>query len=99
MRLITLFKNRPRKRFIGALRLRLFKKSLKNAYHNTFPLSGKTIRRWMFSTNHKDIGILYLIFALFSGFLGTSLSLIIRMQLQMPGNQLLNENHHYIIQL
>ena len=52
------------------------------------------VSRWCFSTNHKDIGTLYLIFGAFSGVAGTTLSVLIRLTLSLPSSQFLSDNYH-----
>ncbi len=49
--------------------------------------------RWFMSTNHKDIGTLYIIFSIFAGLIGGLFSMIMRLELQDPGVQYLADGH------
>lgn len=49
--------------------------------------------RWLYSTNAKDIGTLYIIFSLFAGMIGTAFSMLIRLELAGPGVQYLQGDH------
>jgi cytochrome c oxidase subunit 1 len=53
------------------------------------------VTRWFFSTNHKDIGTLYLIFAVVGGVVGGALSEIMRAQLQFPNNHIVTDGQQW----
>jgi cytochrome c oxidase subunit I len=52
-------------------------------------------KRWVYSTNHKDIGTMYLIFAIIAGIIGGFLSLSMRLELQSPGLQIFGDPNVY----
>src|SRR5450631_2037901 len=52
-------------------------------------------RRFVYSTNHKDIGTMYLVFAIIAGIIGGAMSIMIRIELMYPGVQLFHETHTY----
>src|SRR5215469_4677789 len=49
--------------------------------------------RWFCSTNHKDIGTLYILFAICAGLIGGTISILMRVELMTPGDHLLHGNH------
>ena len=51
------------------------------------------VRRWLYSTNHKDIGTMYLVFAILAAFIGGGLSVYMRMELINPGVQYMENGH------
>lgn len=50
-------------------------------------------KQWLYSTNAKEIGTLYLMFAIFAGMIGTAFSVLIRLELSSPGVQFLQGDH------
>jgi len=62
------------------------------AHHHHHP---RGWRRWLLSTNHKDIGTLYLILAMAGGLVGGAMSVGMRMELQEPGMQIFANAHAF----
>lgn len=52
-------------------------------------------RRYVYSTNHKDIGTMYLIFAVMAGVIGGFFSMMMRAELMYPGMQVFHEPHAF----
>ena len=71
----------------------------KSYKHNNLDIVRSSIsmwfERWFLSSNAKDIGVLYLIYALFAGLIGTAFSVLIRLELSGPGVQYIADNQLY----
>jgi cytochrome c oxidase subunit I len=52
-------------------------------------------RRFVYSTNHKDIGTMYLVFAIMAGVIGGLMSIAMRVELAFPGLQFFHETHTF----
>ncbi|MCG8625986.1 MAG: cytochrome c oxidase subunit I [Proteobacteria bacterium] len=51
------------------------------------------VRRWLYATNHKDIGTMYIIFSILAALIGSGISVYMRMELMQPGVQFVESGH------
>jgi cytochrome c oxidase subunit 1 len=77
-------KQNSKEKFMNFYELNLIKSTISMLYE-----------RWFLSSNAKDIGVLYLIYALFAGLVGTAFSVLIRLELSGPGVQFIADNQLY----
>lgn len=73
----------------------LLKENTKNKLNTNKNDISLWLERWFLSSNAKDIGTLYLIFALLAGLVGTAFSVLIRLELSGPGVQFIADNQLY----
>ena len=64
-------------------------------HHDDHDHSPYGMSRWFNSTNHKDIGTMYLIFAIVAGTIGLFLSIMMRLELAQPGQQWFQSSHTF----
>lgn len=69
--------------------------SAAHAHHDDHGAPKGFVRRWLYSTNHKDIGTMYLIFSVVAGLIGGLASIYMRLELHEPGIQYMADGHEW----